>query len=70
MLLSQGSSIYKSLLTPTGNIIFTSSELAVFNVNNPITITVSIGNYKTEILGGVSHGFSNNLFYSKIAHLK
>ena len=70
VLLSQGSSIYKSLLTPTGNITFTSSELAVFNVNNPITITVSIGNYKTEILGGVSHGFSNNLFYSKIAYLK
>lgn len=69
--LYQGSSsLMKQLFSFNGNVNFTSTELASFSTMQPITIMVDCGKYKTEILGGVEHGFSNNLVYNKISYLK
>lgn len=60
----------QQIFTINGTAFFSATDLSSFATAQPITININCGNYKTETLGGVLHGFSNNVFYNKIAYLK
>ena len=67
----QGSNSVNKSLTPSANSVnFSSSELASFNVNNPITISVSLSNVHTFAQGSYNHMFGNTVEYRKYSYLK
>jgi hypothetical protein len=63
-------SVGKSLLASNGSVVFTSTELANFPVNQPLTISLSLSNSYTATHNGLKHGFDNGINYQKISYLK
>lgn len=69
--ISQGlTSINKQIFSFNGTVNFSVSELNAFSTAQSITISVLCTKYKSEVLGGIEHGFSNKLVYHKFAYLK
>ena len=63
-------SAHKFIYSSGGSVTFTSSDIAAFPVNQPLTISVDFSNLYTAIVGGIKRGFSNNVIYQKISYLK
>jgi len=53
-----------------GSVIFTTTDLATFNVNSNIYLQLMMSNYNTQSINGVVHSFVSTTSYQKIIWLK
>ncbi len=70
VILSQNTTIFKYILGTSGTVTFSAAELSSYSTNSPIVILIMVSNITSATLGGIKHGFSNSLHYTKYSYLK